>query len=58
MLEWWGYIHKSGTKHVKRYFGPEDIEEAKESPFVAVACGPWACSGREEALKHLEEESK
>lgn len=53
MLEWWGYLHTNGSLQVKRYFGPEDIAEARESPFVNTVYGPWECSGREEALELL-----
>lgn len=50
---WWGYVHTSGSVHVKRYFGPQDIDEAYESPFVKDVFGPWTCSGREDALKRM-----
>ena len=40
-LEWWGYLHVEGTLQVKRYFGPRDIEEAHESPFVDMVHGPF-----------------
>lgn len=53
MNKWWGYFHKEGTLHVKRYFGPEDITEANESPFVDIAAGPWEVGSKEEALKKL-----
>jgi len=53
MNQWWGYLHEEGTLHVKRYFGPEDIAEAHESPFVHIVAGPWECNGREEAIEKL-----
>jgi len=53
MNKWWGYLHTEGTLHVKRYFGPMDIDEAYESPFVSLVAGPWECKDREEALKKL-----
>jgi len=53
MNKWWGYLHVEGTLQVKRYFGPMDITEAKESPFVDIVAGPWECENREEALKKL-----
>ena len=46
-------MHVEGTLHVKIYFGPEDIREAHESPFVALCAGPWECSSREEAIEKL-----
>ena len=52
---WWGYIHTSGTIHVKRYFSDLDIEEAYESPFIAEVFGPWECKGREEALEKMKQ---
>lgn len=53
---WWGYLHTSGTLQVKRYFGPLDLQEAYESPFVDKVRGPWAVVSREEALTKLREE--
>lgn len=55
---WWGYLHKSGTLQVKRYFEPLDIQEAKESPFVKSVHGPWEVNSREEALAKLREALK
>lgn len=40
-IKWWGYLHTDGSVHVKRYFGPEDLVEARESPFVRSAYGPF-----------------
>lgn len=57
-IKWWGYVHVSGSKHVRRYFGIEDIQEAMESPFVKYVYGPWenpANPSREAALATLEE---
>ena len=53
MNQWWGYLHTNGSLQVKVYFGPEDIMEAHESPFVDAVAGPWECNGREEALEKL-----
>lgn len=50
---WWGYLHKEGTLQVKRFFAKRDLEEARESPFVAEVHGPWAVDSREEALAKL-----
>ena len=51
-LLWWGYIHTNGTIQVKRYFGPEDIREAHESPFVARVYGPFGgdCDTRKKTI--------
>ncbi len=50
-LQWWGYRHTDGGLHAKRYFSPQDLEEARESPFVAAVCPPFDAEGRDEALK-------
>lgn len=55
MIEWWGYLHMDGSLHVKPYFGPEDIAEAWESPFVNTVFGPWKCGSRKGALGLLKE---
>lgn len=52
-LEWWGYLHVEGTLQVKRYFGPRDIKEAQESPFVDIVHGPFLAQDRDDALKIL-----
>jgi len=52
-LMWYGYLHQSGTLHVKRYFGRLDIRETKESPFVQSVHGPWPVGSRDEAFKEL-----
>jgi len=49
-LLWWGYVHTNGSIQVKRYFSELDIDEARESPFVKSAYGPWDCKNREEAI--------
>jgi len=53
MNQWWGYLHTEGTLHVKIYFGPEDIMEAHDSPFVDAVAGPWECNDGEEAIEKL-----
>jgi len=35
MTKWYAYLHVNNTIHVKRYFSDWEIEEARESPFVA-----------------------
>jgi hypothetical protein len=52
-MMWWGYIHENGSLHVKIFFGPEDLSEARESPFVRSVHGPWKVNSREEALDRL-----
>jgi len=37
---WYAYEHIEGGIHPKRYFSPEDITEAKDSPFVKEVRGP------------------
>ena len=55
MNEWWGYKHNCGSYQAKRYFGPEDITEAQESPFVESVVGPFLAKDREEALAKVKE---
>lgn len=52
-LLWWGYLHTSGTIQAKRFFSDEDIFEARESPFVVKAVGPFSAQGRDEAVNIL-----
>lgn len=52
--QWWGYKHTNGNYQTKPYFGPQDITEAKESPFCAIVVGPFEAEDREEALIHVE----
>jgi len=47
---WWGYVHKNGTVQAKRYFGPEDISEAEESPFCVEIVGPFEAYDRDDAI--------
>lgn len=54
--KWWGYLHMSGTTHLKQYYGPEDLAEARGSPFVRLVFGPWDCDGRAGAEKMLRSE--
>lgn len=54
-LLWWGYLHTNGSIQAKRYFGPLDIEEAEESPFCSIVSKPFQASGRDDAIKQLEE---
>ena len=49
-LQWWDYLHVNGSVQLNRYFGPEDISEARESPFVVRTCGPFNAESRGEAL--------
>ena len=52
-IKFWGYLHTSGTIHVKRLFDKRDIEEAQESPFVAHICPVFEVNTTEEAYKHV-----
>ncbi|RUP42193.1 MAG: hypothetical protein EKK63_02530 [Acinetobacter sp.] len=47
---WWGYKHTSGTYQAKRYFGPLDTDEARDSPFCEQVVGPFPAKDRDEAL--------
>lgn len=52
-IQWWGYIHTSGTLHAKRYFDMQDIEEAKDSPFVKHIFHPMVGT-RDDLIKIME----
>lgn len=49
-LDWYGYKHVNGTRHLRRYFGDyEDIQEAKASPFVQEVTEIFECNNRKQA---------
>lgn len=52
--EWWGYLHTNGTVQVKRFFDYQDLVEARESPFVQIAVGPFKALNRDEAIVKAE----
>ena len=52
-LQWWGYLHIDGGLHAKRYFDERDTNEARESPFVDIAVGPFDATDRDDALKQI-----
>lgn len=53
-LQWWGYIHTNGSPQAKRWFGDQrDIDEARESDFVAEVYGPFMAANREAALQEV-----
>ena len=54
-MTWWGYRHVNGNLQAKRYFEPLDIQEAEESPFCKKVSDPFEATGREDALKQLED---
>lgn len=54
-MQWWGYKHTEGTYQAKPYREPLDIDEARESPFVLRAVGPFEASGRDMALSIVKE---
>jgi hypothetical protein len=57
-LSWWGYMHSNGDIQVKRYFGPQDIVEARTSPFVHQIVGPFKAFGRADAETYVNEQLK
>jgi len=52
---WYAYKHIDGSIHAKRFFAVEDIDEAKDSDFVAEVKGPIEGT-REDALNLFKEE--
>jgi len=57
-LRWWGYLHVNGTTHTKKYFGPQDIIDARESDFVVRVTGPFNALSRDEAELKVRRELK
>jgi hypothetical protein len=56
-LLWWGYKHSSGTYQAKRYSGPLDTDEARDSPFCEQVVGPFPAKDRDEALQLVKEKT-
>lgn len=54
-LLWWGYKHTNQSLQAKRYFGPLDTDEARDSPFCAQVVGPFPARDREEALEKVKQ---
>lgn len=52
-LKWWAYIHTNGSIQLKRYFGPLDLSEARESPFVRDIIQPFDAADREAAFAYV-----
>lgn len=54
---WWGYIHENDNIQVKRYtdqWGPSEIQDAKDSPFVKAVCDrPFEALSREDAINYI-----
>lgn len=53
-IEWYAYLHKAGSIHVRRYFDVDDIKEADESPFVSKVIGPFEANNSDDARHHAE----
>lgn len=51
-LEWYAYLHESGTIHVKRVLINYDgITDARMSPFVKKVYGPFWADSRDLAME-------
>lgn len=48
---WWGYKHVNDILQAKRYYGPDDLAEAKQSEFVVKVVGPFPAQDRKEAIQ-------
>lgn len=57
-LKWWGYLHVSGTKMLKRYFDPDDPIIAAKSDFVERVIQPFMARDSTEARQILNAEIK
>jgi len=55
MLEWWGYLHTDGSYQAKRYFGEQDLKEARESDFVKSIVPPFLAKDLDDALWQIKE---
>ena len=53
MNKWWGYLHTNGSIQAKRFFDARDLEDARESPFVAAYLAPFDAEDRDKALEIL-----
>jgi hypothetical protein len=51
-LLWWGYLHQSGSIHVKRWFGDHKdyLEDCENNEFVQRVVKPFPADSREEAV--------
>ena len=49
MNRWWGYLHTDGSLHAKRYFDKRDLDEARESTFVAEIMEPFDADSANQA---------
>lgn len=52
-LKWWGYQHKNGSLHLKRYISEASFDEAYDSPFVDDVMVPFMAANRDEAMARL-----
>ena len=53
--QWWGYLHINGSVQVKVFFGEDDVENARESPFVEEVVQPFSARDRDEAIEKATE---
>ena len=56
-LKWYGYRHKNGTLHVKRFvgeFGTQDMRVAHASPYVSDVFGPFDAQNQHVAKIRLQ----
>ena len=49
-FRWWAYRHVDGSLHLKRYLSFGDLQEARQSSFVAEMFGPFLAANRESAM--------
>lgn len=52
---WWGYVHVNRHVQAKRYFSPDDVNDAYNSPFVRSVIEPFYANGREEAIEKIKQ---
>lgn len=52
---WWGYKHIRGSYQAKRYWGDQDLDDARDSPFCEEVVGPFTATDRDQALSIVEQ---
>lgn len=54
-INWWGYLHSSGSVQLKRWFGDHKdyTEDCEGNDFVQQVVRPFAAETREKAMEIL-----
>lgn len=57
-MTWWGYVHVTGSLHLKRFFDNQDLDDAYDSEFVDRVVSPFEANNRDDAWEILKKSSK